>query len=125
MEIDLDSIERDIASFEAAKGAATPGDWYQGAWYGRCMKHADQGHPGSDHPTDPCQVTFVLTTDGENVRFVSTEDHALLVGADQEGPFLSEGDARFIVLAKNTPIEDHARQLLEEVRRLRAIVGRR
>jgi hypothetical protein len=120
MNVDLDSIERDIAVFAAAKESATPGEWYQGAWYGVRPDHIDPNGPETESASD--EVIYRLVTDGEYSRFVSSRDHALLIGADEDGPILSEADARFIVVAKNIQIESHTRRLLDEVRRLMSAI---
>jgi hypothetical protein len=117
--IDLDTIERDLNKFEQVKSAASPGPWVRGVFHEMCLKHPDGAHPGYDDPTDPCETQQVLFDSGQSASYVSTPDHTLLVGWDEEGAILSEADARFLVAARNLPIEDYCRRLINEVRRLR------
>lgn len=125
--IDLEAIERDVAALEAAKKAATPGVWCLGGWYGHCFKpDCPMFKPdcGEECRDDPCEQTYILSIKGDLSCCVSTtEDHSMLIGGDEDGAVLSLEDARFITLARNTPVEAHARTLIEEVRRLRRLLA--
>ena len=121
-DLDVDAIERELSEFESAKAAASPGPWVRGVYYEMCLKHPDGAHPGDDDPSDPCETRQVLFDSDQAASYVSTSDCSLLVGWDDAGAILSEADARFLVSARNLPIEVFCRKLLDEVRRLRRIV---
>lgn len=118
--ITLESMERDSEVFSAAKSNATGGPWFRGARFGRCIKHPDGRHPGTESPVNPCEIIGEITTSGDHSSYVSTAN-SILVGSDSEGPILTQSDAEFIVTARNANLDLYVRLLIAEVRRLRAM----